>query len=285
MSSKITIGSAQFGLEYGINNNIGKVQDQEVFKILNLAFDNNIKSIDTASAYGNSENVLGNALKLTNRNFDIISKMNSDGEHVLESLKGSLDNLNVSSLYGYLFHDFKIYLKDKKAWDKLVNLKKLNLVKKVGFSIYETNELDTILNDKLELDIIQIPYNVFDRKFEKYFERLVNSNVEIHVRSIFVQGLLFKDINTLPSYLEPLKKPLTEFHNLSKEYGHSTEQICLHFALDNNHINNVIIGLDSCRQLEDNINEISKTFNPSVLSDINDIMIDKSSLLNPVNWK
>jgi aryl-alcohol dehydrogenase-like predicted oxidoreductase len=118
MSSKIILGTAQFGLNYGISNSRGKIPKKEVFEILNWAKNNNIDILDTAPGYGKSETIIGDFISSQKLNFKIISKLPPTGIKDIERfLKTSLKNLKVKSLYGYLFHNFESYQKNPKKKD------------------------------------------------------------------------------------------------------------------------------------------------------------------------
>ena len=182
---KLAIGTAQWGMEYGINNSLGIVKDSEIEKMKSFLIQENINMIDSARSYGNSEKKIG---KLFNNDFKIVSKFGNVNKlgSIKEQLDHSLRNLKLKFIYGYLFHDTKELINNLKLWDDLKSLKEMNRVKKIGFSIYEINDLEYLIENKCIPDIIQLPYNILDRKFEKYLPNLKKMNIEIHARSIFI---------------------------------------------------------------------------------------------------
>jgi len=288
MPSKITLGTAQFGLNYGINNKTGQVSLNEMKNILELAKNNGIFFIDTAYLYGNSEARLGRTIEEGGTVFNIISKLpkctsNEVRSYFIESLK----RLNVKTIYSYLYHNFETFLNDKSSFDELLKLKKENKVKKIGFSLYSPNELEILFNENIQFDILQVPYNLLDRRFEPYFIELKKRGVEILIRSIFLQGLFFKDYNELSSKLLAFKNFLMKFNELAKDNGMHLDEIALGFAITNSLIDKVIVGIDNSDQLSRLI-EIEKNIPKlEMFSKVNEIISRETipeELLIPSNW-
>ena len=285
---KLAIGSAQFGLDYGVSNNTGKVPNQEVNKILNVAKKSGINFLDTAIAYGNSESSLG----LSNvSKFNIISKLSSLGkgnknikEEIFQQINGSLDRLGVNSLYGVLLHDTKILLTDNgdQIYEALLGLKQEGLVKKVGISIYDTIELDEILS-KFKIDIVQAPMNIFDQRLisSGWNIKLEKMGIELHVRSVFLQGLLLMKPSERPEYFKPWKSLLEKYDGWLIESGYTNIEACINSILQVDSVNKVIIGIESSKQLEEIITLIDKKLIkiPVFLSS------KDTSLIDPTMWK
>lgn len=285
---KLAIGSAQFGLDYGVSNNTGKVPNQEVNKILNVAKKSGINFLDTAIAYGNSESSLG----LSNvSKFNIISKLSSLGkgnknikEEIFQQINGSLDRLGVNSLYGVLLHDTKILLTDNgdQIYEALLGLKQEGLVKKVGISIYDTIELDEILS-KFKIDIVQAPMNIFDQRLisSGWNIKLEKMGIELHVRSVFLQGLLLMKPSERPEYFKPWKSLLEKYDHWLINAGFTNIEACINSILQVDSVNKVIIGIESSKQLEEIITLIDKKLIkiPVFLSS------KDTSLIDPTMWK
>jgi len=189
MSNKIILGTVQFGLDYGVSNRKGIPSNNELNEIFSIAKVSGISLLDTAPSYGNAEKRIGD---FSHENFKIITKINNidSAETLQNSINNSLNNLKSNFLYGCLFHNVNEIFQNLYLWEELNNFKKLGLIKKIGVSLYHPKDLENLLLLKITPDIIQIPFNIIDRRFESYFERLIKLNVEIHVRSIFLQGLL-----------------------------------------------------------------------------------------------
>ena len=210
--------------------------------------------------------------------FQIVSKYPKCSQTVSECFAKTLKNLRRESLYGYLLHHFSIYETNPSIWDELVSLKREGRVLKIGFSLYEPEELERVFEDGIEFDIVQVPYNVFDRKFERYFPMLRQSGVEIHVRSTFLQGLFFKDRDSLPDKLKPLRPYLEQLDVYSAANDISVAEAALNFNLQNPYIDGVLIGVDNVGQLQSNLSSvIAKRI------DLN-IKVKEEELLNPANW-
>ena len=274
--NKIVLGTVQFGLQYGINS-AGRPSKEAVKSILAKASKTGITTLDTSSAYGNSEEILGECIS-ANENFKIVSKYPKGETPVGEMFNGSFKHLRVKKLYGYLLHHFEVYKNNPKVWDEFVALKESGKVQKIGFSLYTPEELEFILNNKSPFDLIQVPFNIFDKKFLPYMKGLHEKGVEIHVRSTFLQGLFFKDRNTLPEKLIPLMPYLLQLDEFSKESGLSISEIALNYNLQNPYIDGVLIGVDNVEQLQTNLQSVKDT-----PIDI-EINVKEQELLNPVNW-
>jgi len=164
------------------------------------------------------------------------------------------------------------------VWDEFIALKESGKVQKIGFSLYTPEELEFILKNGSPFDLIQVPFNIFDKKFLPYMKELHDKGVEIHVRSTFLQGLFFKDRNALPEKLKPMKKYLLQLDEFSKDSGLSISEIALNYNLQNPYIDGVLIGVDNVEQLRMNLNSVKNT--PIDL----EVEVKEQELLNPVNW-
>ena len=253
---KICLGTAQFGLDYGINNTRGKIPKNEVFGILEYALQNGIEFIDTAYAYGDSEKVLGDFIKNNpnGKKFKIISKI-PNVENIDKAIEETFTNLRVDKLYGYLVHNFNSFLENTKIFDTLLSLKHMGKVEKIGFSLYYPEEYYKIKN--LEIDILQIPYSIFDQRFCKIFEELKEKKIEIHARSVFLQGLVFKKPEELEGRFSKLKDKLLYINYLSKELDIPLNAIFLNFVLMNESVDKVVMGVDRLENLKENIDSLS----------------------------
>ena len=274
--NKIVLGTVQFGVPYGINS-AGCPDEQAVKTILNKALSSGINTLDTSSGYGESEEILGRTIPKS-QPFKIISKYPKGNTPVREMFQSSLDRLNVSKLYGYLLHHFEVYKDNPKIWNEFKALKEEGIVKHIGFSLYMPDELELLLENNVDFNLLQIPRNVFDGKFDPYLKELKKRGVEIHVRSTFLQGLFFKDRNALPGKLLPLRKYLLQLDEYSRKKGLNISEIALNFNLQNPYIDGVLIGVDNVQQLQMNVSSIKDK--PINL----EIQVKEKDLLNPVNW-
>jgi aryl-alcohol dehydrogenase-like predicted oxidoreductase len=275
LKAKIGLGTVQFGIDYGISNENGKTPKEEVKRILDLAEDEGIDTLDTAIAYGDSENVLG-AIGVDK--FKIISKFLPEPDYnfsLEDQLKKTLGNLKTESLYGYLAHRPLDLLNNSDQWKLLNMFKDEGVINKIGFSLNEPTELEQLLGKNMTPDLVQVPFNYFDRRFQKAIKELHSEGCEIHTRSAFLQGLFFKDPETLSSHFEEVKKIILELKN-STEYLAST---LLCYVLEKPFIDKVIIGVETKDQLLNNLNHLSVA---NSLSEIKFKISEK--ILNPSRW-
>ena len=273
---KLVLGTVQFGLQYGINS-AGRPSEDAVKSILAEASKGGITTLDTSSAYGNSEEILGKCIT-PEAGFKIVSKYPKGETPVGELFNNSLRRLKEKSLYGYLLHHFEVYKNNPKVWNEFIALKESGMVRKIGFSLYTPEELQFILDNKSPFDLIQVPFNIFDKKFLPLMKEVHEKGVEVHVRSTFLQGLFFKDREMLPEKLKPLKKYLLELDDFSRQSGLSISEIALNYNLQNPYVDGVLIGVDNVAQLQMNLASVKDT--PIDVS----IEVKEKELLNPVNW-
>lgn len=283
---KLALGTAQFGLQYGINNKNGIPDEKQLLDILNKAYQESIDTIDTSISYGNAEKRIA---KLSLKKFKIISKtieLKSKND-LLNSFKESINNLGINRLDGYLIHNVENLLDYPELWETMISIKKQKLVKKIGVSIYTPKQLNSILKKNIIPDIIQLPYSLLDRKFEKYFSRLKKLSIEIHVRSVFLQGLYFMNPEDLSENLIPLKYYLISIQDICKKLEVLIAELALNFVYSNRLIDKIIVGVDSEEQLTLNVNMIKnwdKSKNSKMKKLVKSITVAEKKLLNPSNW-
>ena len=251
-NQKIVLGTVQFGLDYGISNDTGKTSSEEVSKILDTAYNHGIDILDTAQEYGDSESVLG--LHHGNR-FKIITKINpiaGDKRSAEQLLQQSLQRLNLDKLYGTLFHSASSARQNPRTVLELKKLQEQGIIEKVGYSVYTPDELNELIKLYGRPDIIQIPYNLLDRRFEEIAQDLHNKGVEIHTRSTFLQGLFFMNPMGLSEFFNPVKGYLMALQD-NFDNSQSMAAALLNWVIDKSFIDKVVIGVNTKSQLESNI--------------------------------
>lgn len=290
---KLGLGTAQFGFNYGISNILGQTDLHEVKNILRVAHANKINLIDTATLYGNSENVIGENLE-PNQEFKIVTKTPyfntreitlSQINQLKTSLNKSLSNLKASSLYGVLFHNANdLFCKNGESlYSELEKFKTQKIITKIGFSVYSQEQIDMLLKH-FDFDLIQLPINIFDQKLliNGSLKELKRRNVEIHARSAFLQGLLLMPVENIPAYFQPIRNLLKKFHATIQEQNISPIQATLYFVKNINYIDHIIIGVNNSNQLLENINAYNlKTCNIN----FEQFVCFDESFTNPSNWK
>jgi len=285
--SKIILGTVQFGLDYGINNTLGKIPIEEIHQILDFAYSKGILTLDTASGYGDSEEIIGTYLaKNPNKRFEIITKINSSETSLEEQLKESLRKLKLNKIEVLMLHSFELYEKFKSQITAFCQKNKGKNFNELGVSVYTNDEIETIISDP-NINRIQSPFNLLDNEMkrgEKYAEIKSNGKV-VDTRSVFLQGLFFKDTNTLPADLEQLREPLEKLKRIAASESLSIEELAMGYALSMKFIDNVLIGVDSLDQFKKNINVLSNSISKELVEEINSISIENTNLLNPSLWK
>lgn len=286
MQSKLILGTVQFGLEYGINNQVGLISEEKVNEILNRAHLLGVKTLDTASAYGDAEKRIGEFHK-NNKPFRVITKFSkTEGENWEKSLQNSLDRMNMDIVDTVLFHSYEAFLDNKNNLPGIINSAKGRLFKKLGVSVY-TNEELLVLKECEEVEVIQLPFNLLDNEFQrgKILQELKKSGKEIHTRSCFLQGLFFRDEENLTGNLMHLKSYLRKIKNTAKENNIEIGHLALQYVLNKNYIDGVLFGVDSIQQLEQNIIWANEKLTNKVFTEIDNIKVAAPDLLNPSKWQ
>lgn len=254
--SKLSLGTVQFGLDYGIANFGGKPSQEKVNEIVEFVINEGINCFDTAQAYGNSELVLGNSLQ-DKKDIFLISKLKSDkfNASLNKNLLLSLENLNSSYLFGLLLHDSELLYNWTEKNSEVVNiLKECNIIKYFGVSIYTSEDFELAINND-DITIIQIPFNIFDLRAinEKWFEKAKLKGKLIFIRSVFLQGLLLMDIDRIPVKLSKAKKYLEIFENFARELNISKSELALSFVETVAKDSILLFGCDNLIQAEENL--------------------------------
>ena len=285
---KLTLGTAQFGLDYGVANAIGKVDKEETLEILTFAKQAGINTLDTAIGYGDSEKRLGQA---GIGSWNIITKLPEvNVEHsdinfwVNSQINNSLLRLNVLSVYGILFHR-PLQLLEKNGsqlWNSLEGLKERSITKKIGFSVHNPDELDKLWKAGFIPDIVQAPYNVFDQRLKDsgWLSKLNDNKVEVHTRSVFLQGLLLMPSDKRPKYFSKWNNLFNEWDLWLKTNNISGLEAALNFALSEYLIDKIIVGVDNKTQLSEVISA-SKKYTLCVPKILN---TTDEKLINPSLW-
>ncbi|MFT5755349.1 MAG: aryl-alcohol dehydrogenase-like predicted oxidoreductase [Alteromonadaceae bacterium] len=283
---KIALGSVQFGCDYGISNEAGQVNRTELATILAYASNVGISLIDTAPAYGNSEIELGSSC--FKHNFSFVSKISPDCpiENIVSSSETSIRSLKIHKLDALLLHHGEQLLSDKGdlIYEQLLKVKNHNrLTKKIGCSVYSPKEALTIV-ERYNVDIVQIPASIFDQRVfqDDILAKLKEKDIEVHVRSLFLQGALFLPPNKLPLHLEKLKPVLKKLNTALIE--NKTDILTLAIApfVQNKNIDKIVLGCCSLKQLKEIITAYK---NAKTLSfAYRDHAIFDENIINPSLW-
>lgn len=287
-TNKIVLGTVQMGITYGVNNLNGKITKEESLLILKEGSNFGVEFLDTAEAYGEAHNVIGNFHKQSEFRYKVLTKFPHNFETSIEDkYKSYLKELGVEKLYGLSFHSFDSYKEYfKKNQDILKKLTQDNGVR-IGVSIYTNEELESVIIDQ-DISIIQLPFNLLDNMNLRgdLLRKAKAQNKEIHIRSVFLQGLFFCDLErtTNPNVIA-LRDELSILNAICRKYNITMFQLALNYVLHNKLVDKVLIGIDSLQQLGENINGIMDDFPVEISTDIEKINVSDVNLLNPTLWK
>jgi len=283
MTDKLILGTVQFGLNYGINNSQGKPQKENVFQILYYAYESGIRCLDTAELYGNSHDLIGEFHKLNpSKKFNIITKFPHEFDgNITKKINNYLDQLAVNHLHAILFHSFDSYIKHRGQLNK-----KINNINSVGVSVYTNKQIEEVIDDT-NIDIIQVPFNLFDNinLRGKLLDKAKSKNKIIHTRSAFLQGLFFMNKDNPSEVRSKLEKELDFISSVSLKHSISIGSLALNYCLKQPNIDGVLIGVDSLDQLKENISYSKNKISHQFIYDINTIKIENIDILNPSLWK
>lgn len=293
MGNKIGLGTVQFGLDYGISNREGKTPEAEAGKILAAAARNGIRVLDTAPLYGASEEALGKVLP-DNHPFGIVTKTPrfqkgtitfSDARVLEETFYRSLERLRQPSVYGLLVHDADNLLVENGhlLLEKMKGLKKRGLVKKVGVSVYSGRQIDGIM-EKHGIDLVQLPINILDQRLllSGHLSKLKGAGVEIHARSVFLQGLLLMDPDKLSPFFNKIRGHLKMYHQAIRQEGISPVRAALGFVAGLDEVDVVLCGVNNSRQLKDIVRHLKDPVKSDMFSGF---AIEDATILNPSMWQ
>lgn len=284
LESKLALGTVQFGMSYGISNDLGIPDNSELKSIFDIAALNRIKVLDTAPSYGNAEERIG---LLSQNSFNVVTKFAniSNSKALKDSLNQSIKRLKLEQIYGYMSHNSVELISNPDLWDFLCSEKETGRINKIGYSLYTTDQLEQLLLLGMKPDIVQFPYNLLDRNFESYLPELKSYGTEIHVRSVFLQGLFFMDPEFLPEKLKPLKSTLLEIKRLCVGNNLTDAQLLLSYVNHHPLIDKIVVGVASARQLSENLSDMAtKHLSNDILEQIKMIRVADIELLNPINW-
>ena len=287
--NKLILGTVQMGLNYGINNSLGKVTFENSCDILLKAFELGIDELDTAEAYGNAHQVIGDFHRLNpNIKFKVVTKIphDVDVDKNEQKIRTYINDLNVDYLEILMFHSFDTYQKNKQIIPVLTNLKNQGIIKNIGVSVYTNSQIETLLLDD-EITVVQMPFNLLDNESIRgdLMTKLKAKGKIIHTRSAFLQGLFFKEDSDDGSIFQKLYNELNTIKDIAKEENISISNLALSYCLCQENIDQVLIGVDSVSQLMENLKALNYKIEPKAVAKINAIKVKDLDLLNPSLWK
>ena len=287
--NKLVIGTANFGMDYGIGNNQKRLLDSHILDILKTAKELGVDTIDTAISYGNSLSKLG---EFGIDNFKIITKfpkIPSNRKNQIgwfnEQIENTLNQLGVNSLEAILLHYPKDLLDNKNSEliNFLIDLKKNGVTKKIGVSIYEKKELEDVFKI-FKPEIIQCPINLFDNRLleKNYLKNVSKKGIEIHTRSIFLQGLLLLKREEIPKEFIQFNNIWEKWYKWLKIMEINQLEACIRYINSLKSIDKIVVGINSAHQLKQifkYMREPELKIKPDWLNLVN------KNLIDPRLWK
>jgi len=284
---RIAIGTVQFGLAYGIANAAGQVPVAEAAKIVALATEYGIDTADTAIGYGESERCLG---RIGMTAFNVVTKLPSMPAGLTDvtgwvnaQIDASLARLGVAQVHGVLLHRPQELLGDngRALFNALCDLKERALTRKIGISVYEPTELES-LTEKFRFDLVQAPLNLLDRRLAVtgWLQRLKDRAIEVHTRSAFLQGLLLMPRQSVPAKFSRWSGLWDRWHTWLESHEEAAARVCLAYPLSLPEVDRIVVGTDNAEQLRTIMASVA-TASKAALPDL---ACDDEDLINPARW-
>ncbi|MGA4604092.1 aldo/keto reductase [Pseudoalteromonas maricaloris] len=292
---KMALGTAQLGLDYGVNNSSGMLSEGEALKLLKLAAEHGVTQIDTASSYGESEKRIGQFIasgwngrvqvttKLFLENRDVITESVVDAE-----ITKSLLNLKQNKLDCLMAHRLTyLTLQGGVVWRSLLKLQKQGLIAKLGVSIQSPDELKKALAFK-EIEVIQMPFNILDWRWEECIGLILRAksarSLKIVCRSVLLQGLLLTEDLSLwkKAGVENAPTVINKINTLASTLSVSKEALCIQYVASQPWVDEVVIGVESEQQLVNNLN--TNFLSSADIEPFSCASLISASSLNPATW-
>ena len=285
--NRIALGTAQFGSAYGVSNQSGQVSEENARKIISLALTRGVDTVDTAVGYGDSEATLGRAGVSS---FHVVTKLpalpvgvRSVGRWVREQARLSIERLKIKQLYGVLLHRPQDLSGEKgqELYRSLCEIQKEGMSEKIGISVYHPSELEE-WTGTYSFGLVQAPFNLIDRRLKKsgWLKRLAGEGVELHVRSVFLQGLLLLPHLSVPHEFARWAGTWRNWQEWLEHNKARALDVCLAYVLSFPEIHRVVVGTDSPEQLE----MILSSGENRSSEDWPDIESEDEDLILPYRW-
>ena len=289
MAKQFILGSAQFGNKYGINNPNASKSKKKSLDIIKYAKSSGINTIDLADKYNSYKNIFTNfklqdwkiSMKISS---NVIKKYFSKNKFE-EFFFNMLNHLNKTKIEYLLFHNSSDLLKKngKKIFKYLLFLKKRGLIEKIGVSVYSPEELNKILKS-FKIDVVQLPLNIFDQRFNqaKIVKKLKKKRIEVHARSIYLQGLLLSNKKELKKKFFRDNKLLNAWFDFVKRNNINAVNECLNFVVKKKFVSKLVVGVNELKHLK----LIQKRNNSKLnVEDIDKFNNRDIKLIDPRKWK
>lgn len=290
----LVLGSVQWGMPYGIANRSGQPARDEVASLLQLAGEAGIATIDTARAYGEAEAVIG---ELAGQDWRVVSKLAlSLGEPqardealvaaARDSLETSLRTLRRERLDVLMLHRAEHRdIAGGAVWQVLREAREAGRIGRLGYSAARPEQAMAALDDP-EVEIVQVATNLLDQRLLRagFFERAAARGLEVHVRSVFLQGVAFLDPRWLPADLDGLRAPMRRIRRWARERGLEPAAVFLHFARTLP-VDALVVGCERHWQLESNLGFLESEIDERELAQLaREVGVEHEALVDPSRW-
>lgn len=291
--TSLGLGTAQFGLDYGATNTTGRVDESEVSTIVEMASTRGATVIDTASLYGGAEEVLGRTLPRAHH-FNVVTKSsvferaeisNADVCRARATLERSLANLQTDSVYGFLVHHAEDILRPggERLMEAMCAWRDEGLCKKIGVSVYKGSEACRIA-DLFDIDLVQLPLNVLDQSSlrDGTLIRLAAAGIEVHARSVFLQGVIVEQIENLPPFFSSFRRELERVSWAAHDAGVDRLTFALAFIQQIGLVDVAIVGVSNSSEFRTILDAWDRA--PSVVAEYSGLSSMDEGLINPMRW-
>ncbi len=290
------LGAAQLGLPYGIANQRGALTDQQAQDLLEAAWEAGFRRFDTAADYGESEQRLGRFARSSaevKRNIRLVTKLPADTPPdtgaILRVIDASRRRLGVDELDGLLIHETRPYFQQRAPFrDAFLEALDHGWVRRAGLSVYGGGEIRQVA-DREEVTLVQLPCSILDQRLVRGGELhlLKRRDVEIHARSLFLQGVLLMPAERLPQHLAPLMPFIQKIEDLADELDVSQKELALAYGLSVAEIDDLVVGAETVEQVQELgrlVNQLEPLADSLRRRDLSHIPPEDDTLLNPSNW-
>ena len=293
-TSRLVLGTAQMGMAYGVANITGQPDLKTAGAIVKKAWEGGIKTFDTAQGYGESETILGSAIRSLGLGSEVkvVTKIDPNLDHfdkdVLEqAVRGSLTRLEVPSLHGLMLHREEcLEIWESGLGEILQGIIRKGLAEHVGISVYSPDSALLALETD-GISMIQMPSNILDRRFEQsgVFELAQDRGKEVYVRSVFLQGLILMDAEKLPEHMQFAVEVLKKLENISQETGLSNQELGLGYVRQAYPQTKVVFGVETPEQIDSNLRSWETTLPVGFVERVQEeFRYAEERILNPALW-
>ena len=298
--SKMTLGTVQLGMCYGVNNSAGKPTEEKSFAILDAAYEGGVTVLDTSDDYGNSEEVIGKYLKANpEKHFDICTKFKVTEEtskDIYKSLKefaiASAKKLSVERIPIFMSHTERNFIDyGDKLIEALNELKKEGLIVNAGISMSNKGELDRIIESG-GFEAVQVPMNILDNKEIQNgtIKKMSDAGIAVFVRRVYLQGLFFRKKEDflvqnpnapklkLDRMYSEVWPQVEKVHRFAEEAGMTVAELAMAFIRDTVGVDSLVVGSETPEQV---IQNVAMFGTPKLSDDILDRILNEFKNLDP----